>query len=83
MKQIDNITYIADKGKTFVSINDETVDLGNFIQIGIIYGTDEKDSIENYKEIDKDIFMDANESVTLSFEVSVSNEMNFIKESEL
>ena len=51
MKQINEITFQSEKNMTFVHINEPDVDLGPIIQIGFIPGTEEMDSIDNYKEV--------------------------------
>lgn len=90
MKQLNDVTYISDKGKTFVHINDEDTNLGHIIQIGLIPDTKEPDSIVNYKEVPSTKFESENKietvssnPVTLTFGVEVQNEMNYVQESEL
>lgn len=51
MIQYDEITWVADEGKTFMcKINNEIV--GNNIQLGDNPITNEPDVIENYVEVD-------------------------------
>lgn len=51
MKQIDEITWYADEGKTFMLKIDNTI-MGNNIQLGDNPITNEPDVIENYFEVD-------------------------------
>ena len=88
MKQLNDVTYISDKGKIFVHINDEDTNLGHIIQIGLIPDTKEPDSIVNYKEVpsikfESEIETVSSNPVTLTFGVEVQNEMNYVQESEL
>lgn len=50
MKQINNITWKADEGKTFRRLSDNMI-MGPRIQLGKNGLTKERDSIDNYDEV--------------------------------
>lgn len=51
MKQLDNITWVADDDKCFIETETQKV-CGLYIQLGKIYQTNIDDTIDRYTEID-------------------------------
>ena len=61
MEKLNSFTYMADKDYIFVDKETEEINHGNLIQIGLIENDGEyiSDSIDNYKEVLLEEFMES------------------------